>query len=365
MLAPGVGISAAGETMSGTSQATPFVSAALAVMRGRYPGYTVQQTIAALTSTGKLVSTHCYAVVALLVDRAAVATAEKRLNSGPAFAQSSLTCVGLNMARGGIFCLPVRPPLSVAGSVAYTICWLTPVLAAAAAHMLQILDSRNGLQKPRLNLRAAASISCTPKISPSSVLAPSEGGTFTLTVTPPTSDCTWTVAPPTSTWMRIVGPNTGIGPGTVILQIDPVEVAARGVGVAVSAEDGSNGLSLLVSQASVPAGVDTRAPITAGRIKVQSLQGAVALTWPPARDSQSGVSSYMVVYNTGSRPPRPRCTTGTQVNLQPQAAPGNILKLTVPGLLPNTRYSFRVCPIDAAGNVGTGSMWRGTPARRR
>jgi hypothetical protein len=265
---------------------------------------------------------------------------------------------------------PVRQcasALSGGAVVACTICWLSPVVtAAAAARMLQILDSRNDLKKPRLDLRAAASITCTPKISPSSVLAPSKGGTFTLTVTPPTSDCTWTVAAPTATWMRIVGPNTGVGPGTVTLQVDPAEVAARGMGIAVAAEDGSSGVSVLVSQAVALAGVvDRRAPIAAGRVKVESLQGAVELTWPAAKDSGSGVSSYMVTFNPGSRPPRPRCTTGTQVNLKPQAATGNSLQLTVPGLLPNTRYSFRVCPIDAAGNVGLGSMWRGTPVRRR
>jgi subtilisin family serine protease len=90
MLAPGVSISAAGETMSGTSQATPFVSAALAVMRGRYPGYNVQQIIEALTSTGKLVSTHCYAAAALilLIDRFAVQSAltPQEVNSEPACA---------------------------------------------------------------------------------------------------------------------------------------------------------------------------------------------------------------------------------------------------------------------------------------
>jgi hypothetical protein len=165
--------------------------------------------------------------------------------------------------------------------------------------------------------------------------------------------------------MRIVGANTGVGPGTVTLQVDPAEVEARGVGVAVAAEDGSSGLSVLISQAIAPAGTgDRRAPLMSGRVQVQGLQGAVMLTWPAARDNGSGVSSYMVVYNAGSRPPRPRCITGTQGKLKPQVS-GNSMTLTVPGLLANTRYSFRVCPIDAAGNVGVGSMWRGTPVRRR
>jgi subtilisin family serine protease len=56
MLAPGVGITAAGITMSGTSQATPFVAASLAVLRNMFPSYTLAQIVAALTSTGVMVS---------------------------------------------------------------------------------------------------------------------------------------------------------------------------------------------------------------------------------------------------------------------------------------------------------------------
>lgn len=56
ILAPGCNIEAAGILLSGTSQATPFVSAALTVMRSRFPTYTLPQLVAALTSTGVPVS---------------------------------------------------------------------------------------------------------------------------------------------------------------------------------------------------------------------------------------------------------------------------------------------------------------------
>ena len=56
MLAPGVSITAAGLTMSGTSQATPFVAASLALLRSRFPAYTNAQIVAALTTTGIPVS---------------------------------------------------------------------------------------------------------------------------------------------------------------------------------------------------------------------------------------------------------------------------------------------------------------------
>jgi subtilisin family serine protease len=52
LLAPGALITAAGLTYGGTSQATPHVSAAVAVLRAAYPGDTLDQTVARMTGTG-------------------------------------------------------------------------------------------------------------------------------------------------------------------------------------------------------------------------------------------------------------------------------------------------------------------------
>lgn len=56
LLAPGALISAAGYTMAGTSQATPHVAGAFAVLHAAFPAYTVDQELARLTESGKRIT---------------------------------------------------------------------------------------------------------------------------------------------------------------------------------------------------------------------------------------------------------------------------------------------------------------------
>lgn len=219
---------------------------------------------------------------------------------------------------------------------------------------MQVTDPGNGLVIPRVDLRKAMGIACTAKVSPSSIRAVSTGGSYTFTITPPAADCAWSIAGGDS-WMRVVGATSGKGSATVTVEVDAVGDAARSAGLSVNA-DGT--ATVLVSQAVVAASVDNRPP-TMGRLKGTSASGALDLVWPAAQDSQSGVSSYTVVYAAGTRPPRPRCTTGTPVTQQPQAQ-GSSYKMSL-SLTVGQRYSVRVCAVDAAGNVAVGSMWRGTP----
>ena len=56
LLAPGAMITAAGYTMAGTSQATPHVTGAVAVLRAAFSSETVDQTLSRLTNTGSLIT---------------------------------------------------------------------------------------------------------------------------------------------------------------------------------------------------------------------------------------------------------------------------------------------------------------------
>lgn len=185
-----------------------------------------------------------------------------------------------------------------------------------------------------------------------------------MTVTPPTPGCTWTLVLPTASWVRVVSPTTLINTGTQVikLQVDAVAAEARSSGLSLLS--GPYMSRVLISQAVTMASFgDERAPVM-GRLQGTIATGAFDLNWPAATDTGgSGVSSYRVVYNQGSRPPSIRCTTGTPVDQLPTQS-GSRMSLSVTGLAAGSRYTFRVCAIDAAGNVAGGSMWRGTAIGR-
>lgn len=236
-----------------------------------------------------------------------------------------------------------------------------PVLRCLPLYALQqVKDPVNSLDIPRLSIRAAMGISCAPQLTPNSIRAAAAGGSYTLTVTAPSSDCTWQVTTPTVTWMRPVGATTGTGTGTVVVQVDAAAAAARSEGLVITCKDASS--SMLVSQpAATMMMADSRAPVMK-QLTATTANGVVDLAWPVAQDSQSGVSSYRVVYAAGSRAPSLHCTTGTLAPGQPQVSGGNV-KLTVTGLTVGMRYTFRVCPLDAAGNMAGGRMYRVTVKR--
>lgn len=72
-------------------------------------------------------------------------------------------------------------------------------------------------------------------------------------------------------------------------------------------------------------------------------------------DAVSGIASYKVVYSVGLVAPR-TCTSGRVGYTGASEAP------RVRGLLPDTRYTLRVCAVDGAGNVSSGVTVTGTTA---
>jgi hypothetical protein len=96
-------------------------------------------------------------------------------------------------------------------------------------------------------------------------------------------------------------------------------------------------------------------PPTDGALTATAASGTATLTWTAAADSTSGVAGYRVVFTTGATAPA-SCNTGTAV--------GDVtdLALTLTGLVDGTRYNYRVCARDVAGNMSTGKGASVVPA---
>ena len=100
--------------------------------------------------------------------------------------------------------------------------------------------------------------------------------------------------------------------------------------------------------------LDTRKP-TNGAITTSGDDGEVTVSWSGFADDGSGVYGYRIMQAAGNAPAN--CTTGT-----PATADDTATSVTLTGLTNGTTYGFRVCAVDAVGNVGTGTTASGRPA---
>jgi hypothetical protein len=101
--------------------------------------------------------------------------------------------------------------------------------------------------------------------------------------------------------------------------------------------------------AAVPSGGggDTTPPTDGATFTATGGALQVSLAWAAASDNV-GVTSYKLVYAAGATAPA-TCAAGTQIG-------GTLTGLSYvhTGLAASTTYSYRVCALDAAGNVSTG-----------
>ena len=118
--------------------------------------------------------------------------------------------------------------------------------------------------------------------------------------------------------------------------------------VRVALKDGAGNQSVL----SATIKLDTTAPV-GGTLAASPGDKQVILSWTPAIDSGSGVASYRVVSAAAAAP---SCTSGTLIYTGP------LLTFTHTGLTNGNVYAYRLCPVDAANNIGAGSTATARPA---
>jgi Fibronectin type III domain len=100
--------------------------------------------------------------------------------------------------------------------------------------------------------------------------------------------------------------------------------------------------------------VDTVAP-TNGTVTAIPGAGQIALTWGGFTDALSGIAGYKVVFGIGSAPTS--CSAGTVV----PGYDGTSTSYTLTGLTNGKTYYYRVCAIDNAGNMSSGSTANAKP----
>ncbi len=93
---------------------------------------------------------------------------------------------------------------------------------------------------------------------------------------------------------------------------------------------------------------DSVAPAT-GNITGRPQGKSAILTWKQGSDA-NGIVAYRLVYKRGNAAPKASCTDGTSIAVAPGA-----LTVTVPNLASKNNYWFRVCAVDYAGNISSGT----------
>ncbi|HEV7556161.1 MAG TPA: S8 family serine peptidase, partial [Kofleriaceae bacterium] len=253
VLAPGAMITAANITMAGTSQASPHVAGAMAILRGTFPDETIDRLVGRLTATGK----------------------------------------------------PIK-------------------------------DARNGVTKPRIDIEAAIVLP-PPDVTPPTGSLSINGGAAT------TKSASVTLAITSADAATMCISNTTACTTFSAFAATKAWTLATGAGsktVTVVLRDAAGNTTTADTSPKATIVVDATAP-TNGTVTATAGSAQVHLTWTGFADTGSGIASYRVVGGTTA----PSSCTGTALWI------GTDHGFAHTGLVNGTHYSYRVCAVDAAGNM--------------
>ena len=334
--APGVAVSAGGFTMSGTSQATPHVAGALAVLAAKYP------SDSASTRATRLLSG------ATQVRDVRNGFTRPRLTMGATFGACSVSVAptATLSAGGGATSLTVTAtPSTCAWAVTGAPSWLTATTTAQAVTFSTSVNP--GAQREATVQVAGALV----RVSQAADTTPPQG-TLQLPALSRTASVTATLTASDPSGVNGVCLSTA----TTCTAFVPFTTSAV---VTLPAGDGTKTLRAWlrdgrgnVTPAPVTATtvLDTTAPAN-GRLSGTAAAGAVTLRWSGFSDATSGVASYRLVRSTSATVDAPAgCSTGLQV------ASGSATTASVT-LASKTTARFRVCAVDGAGNVSSGATF--------
>jgi hypothetical protein len=343
MLAPGAFITAGGYTMAGTSQAAPHVAGAVAVLRSAFPQEDASAIAARLLRSRSRVRDPRNGITKPLLDLAEAL--------GPCEIHVSAADVELP-ATGGSGEIAVS-----ASGCAYD--------ATASAEWLAISRHEAGVRVSAARNDGSAARTTTLVIGSHRVVV-------SQAAMPPTLG--WT--PPAGSW----GASIVVAGGAFVTRSESVPVEVRpathgsitqvclgvdatcsrwlpfGDGVFTLALPKGDGVKHIFVWLRFVDGRETQLPRAAeivldttspldGEGTVVRTSAASHVSWYGFGDATSGVTSYRLVY--GVLPPR-SCSDGAL------AFEGEATSVRHEGLDPALTYFYRLCAIDAAGNVSEG-----------
>ena len=359
VLAPGVSITAAGITMSGTSQATPHVAATIAVLRSLYPEETPDLIEKRLISTGVSVVDARSGIAKPRIDVLAAASAnfcEIKVTPGTLTAGPAAGSYSLELATGA----------TCEWTLSYDATWLSVAET-----------SRSGKGSVTLSVDVTAFDNGSAREAVLDFVSGSTSAKVTVKqagdVTPPTGSVTVngnaTYTKSAAVTLSLSAQDTNGVSQMCISQTNTCsawEPYQTSKALTLSATQGERTVyawfrDTLGNTMTAPVAdkivFDSVAP-TLGSIRSTSTVNSVTLSWTLATDATSGVAGYKLVYTRSSTAPAVGCTTGTVV---PTTSAGRV---TVTGLSRLTTYRFRLCARDNAGNIANGvvatvsTQWR-------
>jgi len=339
LLAPGSMITAAGITMSGTSQASPHVAGAIAVLAAAFPGESMALRLQRLTTSGTSIRDARNGVTKPRLDLAA-ATSSCAVAASPTSASVS--------AKGGTLTFTVSASQSCPWTAAGNGTWVTVSSTAAgtgpATVSLAVAPNGGAARSASVTVAGTAvTIAQAGDVTPPQgtvVIAGGEAFTRTTAVTlalSATDDgavsamcltnattCTaWQPYASAATW-TLAG---GSGEKTVRAFFKD---AAGNVSAAAT--------DTIVLDATLP----TNGTLVAGPGNTQ-----VSLSWSGFTDAHSGIASYRVMSQANTPPSS--CTVGVEVYR------GSATTAVHQGLANGLTFGYRVCAFDNAGNVSSGA----------
>lgn len=342
LLAPGALITAGGQTMGGTSQAAPHVAGAFAVLRSANPGDTIDELEATLETTGRTVTDHRNGLSFPRLDLAAAVSD---------CVSSVSPLVTAAAGDGDTGTIVVDAPANCTWTASTNEDWLSVDVTGGTGPGEVVWTSDANHAGPRagyLDLSGrAVLVEQEAAVPPSGSVAIEDDAdatrvtTVTLSLSSETatdvclsntSSCSsWVPFQSTLPWTL----SSGAGTKTVYAKFRD---AWGNAGDAV--------LDTIVLDATAP---------TNGTVTATPGSGEVTLSWTGFADAASGVAEYRVMSALGTTAPANCTTAGTP------AWTGAEATTTLTGLTNGSTYAFRVCAVDAAGNVSSGATRTGRP----